>query len=211
MPDFSLEDGLNGPVAGIDEAGRGPWAGPVVAAAAILDPIRLDQTLLGGLDDSKALSRQKRENLYGALFDLRGKGVDIGIGAARVYEIDRINILQATMTAMARAVGALARPPACALIDGNKAPELPCPSHTVIKGDARSLSIAAASIIAKVTRDHIMTALARRYPAFGWETNAGYGTKAHQAGLREMGVSAHHRRSFKPIKLLIESMPGTDS
>ena len=112
---------------------------------------------------------------------------------------------------MARAVGALARPPACALIDGNKAPELPCPSHTVIKGDARSLSIAAASIIAKVTRDHIMTALARRYPAFGWETNAGYGTKAHQAGLREMGVSAHHRRSFKPIKLLIESMPGTDS
>ena len=211
MPDFSLEDGLNGPVAGIDEAGRGPWAGPVVAAAAILDPIRLDQTLLGGLDDSKALSRQKRENLFGALFDLRGKGVDIGIGAASVYEIDRINILQATMTAMARAVGALARPPACALIDGNKAPELPCPSHTVIKGDARSLSIAAASIIAKVTRDHIMTALARRYPAFGWETNAGYGTKAHQAGLREMGVSAHHRRSFKPIKLLIESMPGTDS
>ncbi|MBT4770203.1 MAG: ribonuclease HII [Rhodospirillaceae bacterium] len=211
MPDFSLEDGLTGPVAGIDEAGRGPWAGPVVAAAAILDPTRLDKNLLDGLDDSKALSRQKRESLYSALFDLRGKGVDIGIGAASVVEIDRINILQATMIAMARAVGSLSRPPACALIDGNKAPQLPCPAHTVIKGDAKSLSIAAASIIAKVTRDRIMTALARRYPAFGWETNAGYGTKAHQTGLKNVGITAHHRRSFKPIRMLIVSVPGHDT
>jgi len=182
-----------------------------VAAAAILDPTRLDKNLLDGLDDSKALSRQKRESLYSALFDLRGKGVDIGIGAASVVEIDRINILQATMIAMARAVRSLSQPPACALIDGNKAPQLPCPAHTVIKGDAKSLSIAAASIIAKVTRDRIMTALARRYPAFGWETNAGYGTKAHQTGLKDVGITAHHRRSFKPIKMLIVSFSGSDT
>ncbi len=200
MPDFSLEmEAGHDPVAGIDEAGRGPWAGPVVAAAVILDRRALAPELAAAIDDSKKLSAARREALLEALAPC----ARIGVGAASVAEIDAINILQATLLAMRRAVAALGQPPGLALIDGNRAPALPCPAQTVVKGDSRSLSIAAASIAAKVTRDRLMVLLARRHPGFGWERNAGYGTAQHRAALAELGVTAHHRRSFKPIAALL--------
>jgi ribonuclease HII len=199
MPDFTLENALakryGGPIAGVDEVGRGPWAGPVVTAAVILRP-ELPTDLQGQIQDSKALSQVRRE----AIAALLPAYAAIGIGSASVAEIDRINVLAATMLAMRRAVAALQYEPAAVLIDGNRLPALPCPAETVVKGDARSLSIAAASIIAKVLRDRLMARLAVRYPAYGWERNAGYGTKAHQAGLAVAGVSPHHRRSFAPIR-----------
>lgn len=187
------------PICGVDEAGRGPWAGPVVAAAAILDP----GDFPAGLNDSKQLSAKRRE----ALFEALAEGpAEIGVGVASVEEIDRANILQATYLAMRRAIEALPSAPALALIDGNRAPkDLACDCQAVIKGDGRSLSIAAASIIAKVTRDRIMTKLAETHPGYGWERNAGYGVKAHQEALKRLGVTPHHRRSFKPIhKILVE-------
>ncbi len=183
------------PVAGIDEAGRGPWAGPVVAAAVILDPAHVPE----GLDDSKKLSAHKREALYGALQE----HAVIGVGIADVEEIDRNNILGATFHAMQRALAGLAQAPGAALIDGNKAPALPCPAHCIIGGDGCSPVIAAASIIAKVTRDRIMAELALTHPGYGWETNMGYGTKAHADGLARLGVTAHHRKSFKPVQALL--------
>lgn len=195
MPDFALEAAVGGRVAGIDEAGRGPWAGPVVAAAAILDPVKLPRDLAARLDDSKKLSRPIRETLFAALQE----HALLGVGMASVTEIDANNILAATMLAMRRAVETLPIEPDIALVDGNRAPDLPCPVQTVIRGDSLSLSIAAASIIAKVTRDRIMTDLAAKHPGYGWERNAGYGTKAHQEGLDRCGVTIHHRRSFKPI------------
>lgn len=198
MPDFSLEQDLGSPgtiVCGIDEAGRGPWAGPVVAAAVVLDPETLSNDLRHRLDDSKALKPAVREELCRLLLDTQR----VGIGAASADEIDRINVLAATMRAMQRAVAALGPCPHLALVDGNRAPDLPCRVETVVKGDARSLSIAAASIVAKVTRDRAMAALARRYPEYGWETNAGYGTRAHQSGLVTSGVTPHHRKTFAPI------------
>ncbi len=199
MPDFELETAHGGIVAGVDEAGRGPWAGPVVAAAVIL-PLPLPDSLLTGLDDSKKLSPGRRTALLEALRDCAA----IGIGAASVAEIDRLNILQASHLAMCRAVSSLPRLPDVALIDGNRLPAaLPCPGETVVKGDGRSLSIAAASIVAKVTRDRTMTALARRHPAFGWERNAGYGTRQHREGLAAAGVTPHHRRSFAPIAKML--------
>ncbi len=179
----------------MDEAGRGPWAGPVVAAAAVIDPARVPQALLDRLDDSKKLSRKTRE----ALFDALDGKIDYGVGIAEPREIDRINILQATFVAMRRAVDALPTPPDAALIDGNCAPDLPCPAQTVVKGDGRCLSIAAASIVAKVTRDRLMAALAERHPGYGWERNAGYGTAEHQAALQKLGVTEQHRQSFAPI------------
>jgi len=199
-PDFSLERAAGGLVAGIDEAGRGPWAGPVVAAAVILDANRLSHELVTGLDDSKKLSPRRREQLYEALPGY----ARIGIGAASAPLIDEINVLAATMTAMARAVAALGAVPDLALVDGNRLPELPCPADAVVGGDGKSLSIAAASIVAKVTRDRIMTALAQRYPGFGWETNSGYGTARHKYALEALGVTRHHRRSYAPVhKMLI--------
>ncbi|NKB56130.1 MAG: ribonuclease HII [Alphaproteobacteria bacterium] len=195
MPDFALERAAGGRVAGIDEAGRGPWAGPVVAAAAILDPATLPDDLAGRLDDSKKLSRPVRNTLFDAL---QGHAL-LGVGIASVAEIDECNILAATMLAMRRAALALPITPDIALVDGNRPPDLPCPVETVVRGDSLSLSIAAASIIAKVTRDRIMTELAAEHPGYGWERNAGYGTKAHRAGLERCGVTLHHRRSFKPI------------
>jgi len=191
MPDLILETELGGRVAGVDEAGRGPWAGPVVAAAAVIDPARVPQALLDRLDDSKKLSRKTREELFAALDGL----IDYGVGIAGPAEIDRINILQATFVAMQRAIEALPAPPDAALIDGNRAPDLPCPAQTVVKGDGRCLSIAAASIVAKVTRDRMMAALAERHPGYGWERNAGYGT----AALEKLGVTKQHRHSFAPI------------
>ena len=199
MPDFSLEQEAGGVVAGIDEAGRGPWAGPVVAAAVVLDATALPEMLAARIDDSKKLSGSARRSIATELHTC----ARIGIGAAARSEIDDINILAATMLAMRRAVDGLALVPDFALIDGNQTPVLPCPARAVVKGDAKSLSIAAASIIAKVTRDLIMTRLAARYPGFGWERNAGYGTAEHRAGLNCKGVTPHHRRSFAPIRHIL--------
>jgi len=160
------------------------------------------------LDDSKTLSREARESCYHALVaGARGGTVSIGVGAASAHEIDRINILRASLLAMARAVAVLNLSPGgapdIALVDGNVAPTLPCAVHTIVKGDALSFSIAAASVIAKVTRDRIMHGLALRYPGYGWETNVGYGTAEHGRAIRLLGVTPHHRRSFAPVRLAI--------
>ncbi len=200
MPDLKLETEAGGMVAGVDEAGRGPWAGPVVAAAVILDPDRVPE----GLDDSKKLSAKRREALIADIMET----ARVGVGEASVAEIDRINILQAAMLAMKRAVEDLGATPDLALVDGNKVPDLSCPARAVVKGDGVSLSIAAASIVAKVTRDRIMKTLAAECPGYGWEKNAGYGVKAHQQGLAALGVTPHHRRSFKPIIKILEGDKG---
>ena len=182
-------------VCGIDEAGRGPWAGPVVASAVILDPTGIPD----GLNDSKKLNETKRE----ALFELIMRSAQVGIGIASAKEIDAINILQATFLAMQRAIAELKSQPDLALIDGNKSPKLNCKTQTIIGGDAKSLSIAAASIIAKVTRDRIMHALDQAYPYYGFAHHKGYGTAAHAAALAIHGPCAEHRKSFKPIALIL--------
>ncbi|MDG2243243.1 MAG: ribonuclease HII [Rhodospirillaceae bacterium] len=202
MPDFSIEREVAGVVAGIDEAGRGPWAGPVVAGAAILDSDALAEPLVAGLDDSKALTAARRESLYISLTESTATTVSVGI--ASVKEIDTLNIMKATFLAMTRAVEALGRSIDFALIDGNCAPQLACSVKTVVKGDSRSLSIAAGSIMAKVTRDRLMAALALDFPGYGWDTNQGYGTKGHKEGLERLGVTPHHRKSYAPIRALLE-------
>ena len=191
-PDLSLEASLPPPVAGIDEAGRGPWAGPVVAAAVILPAGRAPD----GIDDSKRLSRERRAELCERI----RASATVGVGAASVGEIDALNVLQATMLAMRRAVEALATPPSCALVDGNRLPALACPARAIVGGDSRSLSIAAASIVAKETRDRIMRRLARLHPGYGWERNAGYGVREHARALDALGPTPHHRRSFRPVR-----------
>jgi ribonuclease HII len=179
-------------VAGVDEVGRGPLAGPVVAAAVILDLTCVP----GGLDDSKRLSARSRAALVEAL----AGSARVGLGAASVDEIERVNILQATWLAMHRAIAALPVAPDHLLIDGRHLPRgLPCRAEAVVGGDARSVSIAAASIVAKVWRDRLMVDLAQQYPGYGWERNAGYGTSEHLAALRTLGVTPHHRRSFRPV------------
>jgi ribonuclease HII len=183
------------PIAGVDEAGRGPWAGPVVAAAVILNP----QKIPANIDDSKALDEDSRAFLYRRIM----KVAIVAVGVADVDRIDRDNILGATLWAMAQAIGQLAEAPRLVLIDGNKAPRVPMQTRTIIKGDAKCLSIAAASIIAKVTRDRIMTQMARDYPGYGFERHKGYGTPEHQAAIDKLGVSALHRRSFKPVQLAL--------
>ena len=205
MPDFKFEDKLGPMVAGIAEAGRGPWAGPVVAGAVIFLNRDVDTALLEGLDDSKKLTAKKREYLYGLLFEEQKKGkLAIGIGEASCREIDEMNILQATFLAMRRAYDALGANPKAALIDGNQKPKnFPCPVQTVIKGDALSFSISAASIVAKVYRDRLMADLASRYPYYAFEKNAGYGTAAHIAGLKEHGICPEHRCSYKPIQAIL--------
>jgi len=201
VPDFSFELSQPGRIAGVDEAGRGPWAGPVVAGAAILNPDTLPQDLIDGLDDSKKLKAEKREAL---LVRLQASDAVLGMGIASVAEIDELNILQATMLAMKRAVADLAVVPDYALIDGNRVPDgLACGAEAVVKGDGRSLSIAAASIVAKVSRDRMMAELDRQYPGYGWVSNAGYGTKAHQEGLAQLGVTPEHRKSFAPIRKIL--------
>ena len=197
-PDYAFETEHGAPhvrICGIDEAGRGPLAGPVVAAAAVIDM----ETCPAGLDDSKKLTHSARERLFAALIDC----ADIGVGIASVEEIDRLNILQATMLAMARALDALKIAPAFALIDGNRVPKLPCPARAVVKGDGRVLSIAAASIAAKVTRDRMMLELAAGHPGYGWEKNMGYGTAVHLDALTRLGVTPHHRRSFAPVRNIL--------
>jgi len=200
MPDFTFELAAGGLVAGVDEAGRGPWAGPVVAAAAILDPDRLPADLADRIDDSKKLRPAERVAVLAELRPI----ARIAVGAASVEEIDRVNILEATFLAMARAVRALGVVPDLALVDGNRLPAaLPCRAQAVVDGDALCLSIAAASIAAKVTRDALMARLALRYPGFGWEHNAGYGTDEHAAAVRALGVTRHHRRTWAPIVNLL--------
>ena len=192
MPDFKFEEEIGGCVAGVDEAGRGPLAGPVVAAAVVLDPTRIPE----GLNDSKVLSAKKRGILCATLVQV----ADVGVGIATVEEIDEINILRASHLAMERAIAELNGAPDCVLIDGNMLPKnLPCRGVAVVKGDARSLSIAAASIVAKERRDAIMVDLAQQHPGYGWETNMGYPSKSHKAAIIEHGVTPHHRRSFKPV------------
>ena len=200
MPDFAIEKSAGGLVAGIDEAGRGPWAGPVIAAAVVLDPTTLPRSIQDRLDDSKKLSAKVRCGLFEALGDY----AQLGVGIASVSEIDTHNILSGTMLAMQRAVINLPVPPDYALVDGNQSPKLSCTVQTVVRGDGLSLSIAAASIVAKVTRDRIMAELALEHPGYGWERNAGYGTKEHREGLEQLGVTNHHRRSFKPIAAFLK-------
>ncbi len=196
-PDLSLEQEMGGIVAGVDEVGRGPFAGPVISAAVILPSDNIPQ----GIRDSKKLSKKKRE----ALFDQIMETSIVGIGRAEVTEIDELNILQATFVAMRRAVSNLKTTPAGVLVDGNKDPDLGLPTRTIVKGDRLSLSIAAASIVAKVTRDREMLTLSRVYPHYGWEKNSGYGTAEHRKGLSLFGVTPQHRRSFAPIRKILES------
>lgn len=187
-------------VCGIDEAGRGPLAGPVVAAAVVLPP----GLALPGLNDSKKLTARRREALYTQL--RKDERVLIGVGMAAAAEIDRLNILRATHEAMARAVLSLPSAPDFCLIDGLPVPQFPLPQRALVKGDARCLSIAAASIVAKVTRDRLMQDLAQQYPGYGFERHAGYGTAAHLAALRRLGPCPEHRRSFAPVAQLL--LPG---
>ncbi|MEQ8747181.1 ribonuclease HII [Pyruvatibacter sp.] len=197
-PDLSLETDAFATgaknVCGIDEAGRGPWAGPVVAAAVILDTAWLPH----GINDSKKLTERARDELAAAIHT----HAQVGVGLATVEEIDRLNIRAATFLAMARAVAALPALPDMALIDGRDTPDVGCPARAVIKGDGRSLSIAAASIIAKTTRDAMMVAMDADFPGYGFARHKGYGTKAHRAALEKLGITPHHRKSFAPIALL---------
>ena len=181
-------------ICGVDEAGRGPWAGPVCAAAVILDQANIP----AGLNDSKKLTEAKREQL----FPLIMASAEVGVGLVSPQEIDDINILQATYLAMSRAVTALKSKPTLALIDGNRAPKLSCQTQTIIGGDAKSLSIAAASIIAKVTRDRLMREMEKAFPAYGFAKHKGYGTALHAAALAKYGPCTEHRFSFAPIRKL---------
>ncbi|MXY32732.1 MAG: ribonuclease HII [Boseongicola sp. SB0664_bin_43] len=200
LPDYSVERALleSGAreVAGVDEAGRGPLAGPVTAAAVVLDA----KALPSGIDDSKKLGTKARERaLEGIMACAR-----VSVAHATVEEIDRLNILHASLLAMKRAVAGLRGMPCHVLVDGNMVPgSLGCEATAMVKGDSRSLSIAAASILAKVTRDRIMEDLARKFPGYGWERNAGYPTKAHREALAKLGVTPHHRRSFKTVRELL--------
>lgn len=207
MPSFRFELRCEGRVAGIDEAGRGPLAGPVYAAAAIIDRTRAARKLLRMIDDSKKLSHEQREEAYEAM--IVSGVVQFAIAEASVEEIDRINILQATFLAMRRALQALAEQPEVVLpdvvlVDGNRAPpSLGCRAETIVGGDAHSYSIAAASIFAKVARDRYMTKLAETFPGYGWESNRGYGSAQHLDALTLLGPTPHHRMSFAPLNRLV--------
>ena len=212
MPDYSLElaagaaDGLR--VAGVDEVGRGCLAGPVMAAAAVLDPGRLPAALLDALDDSKRVPRRKREDLAARLEACAAAArpaVWIGHGEASVAEIESLNILRAAHLAMRRAIESLRPAAAHALVDGNLLPPLPCPASAIVGGDGRSLSIAAASIVAKVRRDRLMAALDLVHPGYGFARNAGYGTAAHRDALARHGPTDVHRRGFAPVSQALKS------
>jgi ribonuclease HII len=206
VPSYSFERKCEAPVAGVDEAGRGPLAGPVVAAAVILDRTRIKRKILGKIDDSKTLAKPVREEICAVLM---AEAV-VGIGAASAAEIDRINIHHATLLAMRRALLSLHTQPRTALVDGKFAPLSPCAVKTIVDGDALCLSIAAASIVAKVTRDRIMARLAILYPGFGFDHNAGYATPEHLLALEAYGPTPHHRRSFEPVINILsrqESLP----
>ena len=196
QPDYTFEQaavqrGLQY-VAGVDEVGRGPLAGPVTAAAVILDP----QSIPQGLNDSKKLTARRRAEIADDIWLM----AQVAVAHASVAEIDELNILRASQLAMQRAIDELPQRPDHVLIDGNMIPRgLKISAQTIVKGDARSLSIAAASIVAKVARDRIMCALAADFPGYGWDSNAGYPSKAHKMALQSLGVTPHHRRSFKPV------------
>lgn len=198
MPDYLREKQIGGRVAGVDEAGRGPLAGPVLAAAVVMRP-DVAASLATLLDDSKRLTAAQREVAFMALL---ASGAEIGVGAASVAEISRLNILHASMLAMRRAVLRLKSPPDAALIDGNRCPDLPCPAYAVIGGDGLSLSIAAASIVAKVLRDRAMLRLNLRHPGYGWAQNAGYATQFHRQALARIGPCVHHRPEFGTVRQL---------
>ncbi len=207
MPDYAYESQHAGRVAGVDEVGRGPLAGPVLAAAVVFTR-GVPDGLAILLDDSKKLTAEQREVAYAAL--LACGTAEIAIGAASVAEIARLNILHAAMLAMARAVLRLPRPPDLALVDGNRKPNLTCAVRCVIGGDALCLSIAAASIVAKVVRDRAMSRLAMRFPAYGWESNAGYATVGHRRALRDHGATRHHREAFGTVRLLQTELLGVN-
>jgi ribonuclease HII len=195
-PDFEMERALIAQgltrIAGVDEVGRGPLAGPVTAAAVVLDPLNIPE----GLNDSKKLTKRARARLYDQILAV----AEVSIAHASVEEIDEINILRASHLAMVRALEGLKTPPNHVLIDGNMIPRgLSLPATTVIKGDARSQSIAAASIMAKICRDCVMLSLAQQHPGYGWETNMGYGSKSHISAIQNLGITPHHRRSFRPV------------
>jgi ribonuclease HII len=198
MPSLDMELAAGGRVAGVDEVGRGPLAGPVVAAAVILGAW-VSADLAAMLDDSKKLTAQQRS---AAFLALRASAAEIGVGAASVAEILRLNILHASMLAMQRAVGRLGAAPNMALVDGNYPPKLACPVRCVVGGDGLCLSIAAASIVAKVVRDRAMARLAARFPGYGWETNAGYATAPHREALVRLGATRHHRETFGTVAQL---------
>ncbi len=195
MPDLSFETRIGGLIAGVDEVGRGPLAGPVLAAAVIL-PTTLPAELAALIDDSKKLTPTRRA---AALAALQASGALIGLGAASVREIEALNILHASMLAMRRAIAALPQTPTHILVDGNRAPGCNIPCTTIVHGDAISLSIAAASIAAKITRDRLMARLDARYPGYGWEKNAGYAAPIHRAAILRLGPTAHHRMGFGPL------------
>ena len=201
LPNFSLENKLIDTglkfIAGTDEVGRGAWAGPVTAAAVILDPKKIPN----GINDSKKLTKNKRTRLSNEIIAM---SVSYSVIHVSVLEIDKINILEASMLAMRKATHSLDRAPSHVLIDGNKIPtNLNCPATAIVKGDNFSLTIAAASILAKVARDQIMEDLAQDFPKYGWETNVGYGTKAHIQGISQYGITPHHRVSFRPIHKML--------
>lgn len=194
---YGLDLGGGRLVAGVDEVGRGPLCGAVVAAAVILDPSRP----IEGLADSKKLSEARREHLFDLIQE---RALAWSLGRAEVEEIDRLNILHATMLAMQRAVAGLTPAPHHALIDGNRCPALPCSAEAIIKGDSKEAAISAASIIAKVSRDREMVELDRRYPGYGIAIHKGYPTAAHLQALATLGVTPIHRRSFGPVRRLVE-------
>jgi len=195
-PDMMLEKACPAPVCGVDEAGRGPWAGPVCAGAVILKPRRVPK----GLDDSKKLTAKRREELE---LEIKDKAIAWGVGFASVEEIASLNILHATGLAMRRAIEAMDVQPVHALVDGNYAFPLPCPVKTVVKGDAISCSIAAASILAKVARDRLMRELDGLYPGYGFASHKGYRAPIHARALLEFGPCEIHRMSWSPVKLAL--------
>lgn len=200
-PDFTLEDGHNGPVCGMDEVGRGPLAGPVVAACVYIPQEKRGLDFVSDIRDSKKLGAKKLEYLFGKI----SEHFIFGIAEISPQEIDEINILQASLKAMTNAYLQLKTPPAFALVDGNHIPKsLPCPAKGIIKGDSKSISIAAASILAKITRDRMMAQFAQQHPHYGWERNVGYPSPEHLAAIDRHGITPHHRRSYAPVRNYLE-------
>ena len=196
MPDFELENIYDGPVFGIDEAGRGPLAGPVVAACVHIPKSAYSLPFLSNIQDSKLLTLEKREALYAEITS----HCQWAVIEVSPQNIDRLNIHHATLLAMQKSCLRMAKPALMALIDGKFTPELPCPARAVVGGDGKSLSIAAASIVAKVTRDRIMSTLHKDHGHYSWHTNVGYGTKVHKDAIDQYGITPHHRKSFAPVK-----------
>ena len=198
MPDNLIERALGWPlklIAGIDEAGRGPWAGPVVSAVVVLN----EKNIPDGLNDSKKISEKKRLSLYSSIYNFHS----VGVGISSIEEIDRMNVLQATFLSMNRAVEDLNPQPEYILVDGNLDPGLNFKTKCIIKGDSISISIAAASVIAKVTRDNLMLKLDKEFPNYNWKKNKGYGTAEHRNALELHGPCKYHRKSFSPINKML--------